>query len=605
MDNRLSEQALESRILTETGSRTGKSFVTLAALVVGVLAAAAGQSAVAAAATAGTHPGSPVVAPALPAHGAGDAGGAVAGAMDDMAEAIAGELELRSASIDASVAPFYLARVYRPAWAGAAQVAALLAAVEASREHGLDPADFALERLRQVVDADPATLSPAQRAEREVTLSDSLARLLRQLRYGKLDPRLLYREWNFAPQPGPSLRAGELEAVLAAPGLEAAIADHAPALPLYRLLQQAYAQYRAQAALGDWPPVPAGPTLHPGERDRRVVALRARLQAGGERGLETADPAYFDPLLAEAVRRFQRAHGLEADALVGRQTMAALGVGPARRADQIRANLERLRWVAQDLQGDHLRLDIAAQTAELVLDGQRAWSSRVVVGRPSRKTPLLRDRVQHLVLNPKWVVPPTILKQDVIPAMVRDPGYLAAHRMRVVDGKGQAVDPAAIDWAAAPRDGFPYRIVQESGADGALGRIKFALTNPYTIFMHDTNAPELFGRSVRAFSSGCLRLEKPLELALLLLDDPQRWSAETLVAELDRGATRTIAVGREIPVLLLYFTAGLDETGGVQLRQDIYSYDEEIIAALTERRSAESSDAVRPAPGRTGLEPAG
>ena len=605
MDNRQSEQALESRILTETEIWPGKSFVTLAALVVVGLAAAAGQSvAAAAAATAmDTDRGSPVVASVVPARGAGDAAGAVA--LDDMAGAIAGELELRSAALDDSVAPFYLARGYRPAWAGTAQAAALLAAVEGSREHGLDPADFALERLRQAVDADPATLSPAQRAAREVSLSDSLSRLLRQLRYGKLDPRLLYREWNFAPQPGPSLRAGELEAVLAAPGLGAAIANHAPALPLYRGLQQAYAQYRAQAALGDWPPVPAGPTLHPGDYDRRVAALRARLQAGGESGLEAADPAYFDPLLAEAVRRFQRAHGLEADALVGRRTMAALEVGPARRADQIRANLERLRWVAHDLQGDHLRFDIAAQTAELVLDGARAWSSRVVVGRPSRKTPLLRDRVQHLVLNPKWVVPPTILKQDVIPAMVRDPGYLAEHRMRVVDGKGQAVDPAAIDWAAAPRDGFPYRIVQESGADGALGRIKFALTNPYTIFMHDTNAPELFGRSVRAFSSGCLRLEKPLELALLLLDDPARWSAETLAAELDRGATRTIVVGRETPVLLLYFTAWLDETGSVQLREDIYDYDEALIAALTQRRSDEPSDSGPPAPGRMALEPAG
>jgi len=284
--------------------------------------------------------------------------------------------------------------------------------------------------------------------------------------------------------------------------------------------------------------------------------------------------------LAEAVMRYQQRAGLAADAAVGRQTVEALNIGPAQRVDQIRVNLERLRWVARDMLGDHLMVDITAYQANLLLGGQNVWSSRVVVGKSARETPALLDSVQHLVFNPKWVVPPTILREDVIPGVARNPAYLADHRMRVVDRSGQAVDPALIDWQNARRSGFPYMIVQESGADGSLGRIKFSLANPYSIYLHDTNARSLFRRDTRALSSGCVRLEKPQELALILLDDAARWTPETLEAALATGKTRSVPVGRDIPVLLHYATAGLDDAGRFQFRPDIYDRDAAVLAAL-------------------------
>ncbi len=490
------------------------------------------------------------------------------------------QLRLRPATMDETVALFYLSRAYRPAWEQTQRAQALLAAVEAAGEHGLDPADFRPAALRAAAAAEPATLSPADRAERELLLSDTLAELLRQIRYGKLDPRSLYREWNFTPAPNPYERAVELAGVVQAAELRAAIDAHAPDLPLYRALQRGLAQYRALAALGDWPKVPGGPTLRPGERSGRVAALRARLQADGEAGLAAADPNRYDETLVAAVRRFQERHGMEVDGVIGRQTLAALNASPAQRADQIRANLERLRWVAQDLQQDRLLVDITGYHADLRLGGETVWASRIIVGRPTRKTPSLRDSVVNLVFNPKWVVPPTILREDVIPGMVRNPGYLASHRLRVVDRSGQTVDPEHIDWAGARGSGFPYMIVQASGPDGSLGRIKFSLSNRYSIYLHDTNAPSLFRRAERALSSGCVRVEKPAELALLLLDDPLRWSAEALDSALDSGRTRTVGVGREVTVLLHYSTASLDETGALQLRNDIYNYDPAIVAAL-------------------------
>ena len=494
-------------------------------------------------------------------------------------------LRERTADADETTALFYLSRAWRPVWDDPARVEALVAAVEAIQVHGLDPADFSPERLRRAA-AESTTVEA--RAERELLLTDTLVELLFQLRHGKVDPRTLYREWNFTPPPNPYERAGELAAVLQAGDLRAAIDAHAPDLPLYRALVQGLAHYQALAMLGDWPKVAGGPTLRPGARSARVPALRERLLVEPESGLDEATrrSSHYDPALVEAVKRFQAGHGLEPDGVIGAQTLLALNTSPARRVEQIRANLERLRWVAADLRGDRLLVDIVGYHADLVLDGQPVWESKVIVGKPARKTPSLRDSVVNLVFNPKWVVPPTILREDVIPRAARNPGYLASQRLRVVDRSGQSVDPSTIDWGSARQSGFPYRVVQQSGADGSLGRIKFALSNPYAIYLHDTNARSLFGRAERALSSGCVRVAKPAELARILLDDPVSWSAEALEAALASGRTRTVGVGRDVTVLLHYSTAGLDEHGRLQLRNDIYDYDRAILDTLAARRTA-------------------
>ncbi|WP_245650805.1 L,D-transpeptidase family protein [Thauera butanivorans] len=488
---------------------------------------------------------------------------------------------------------FYRQRGFLPAWTRPELLQGLVEAVEAVDEHGLDPADFAPDMLRTEALRPAQELPPDSVAERELLFTDTLARLLRQLRHGKVDPRSLYRDWNFS-RPAPlGEQAERLAQLLDTPrsgraegtersGLAAAVLAQAPDLELYRQLQLALKQYRSiTAETGDWPKVSAGPTLRPGERAARVVEVRTRLVAEGETELAwSADAPFFDPALAAAVKRFQQRAGLAADAAIGRQTVEALNLGPAQRVAQIRVNLERLRWVAQDMQGDHLLVDLTGYQARLQRGGQLAWSSRVIVGRPARETPALLDSVQYLVLNPKWVVPPTILREDLIPGVIRDPDYLAKRRMRVVDHAGEELDPQLIDWEAARRHGFPYLVEQNPGADGSLGRIKFALANPYLIYLHDTNARALFRRDTRALSSGCVRVEKPLELATLLLDDAQRWSPEALEEALTTGKTRTVTVRRKLPVLLHYATTGLDDDGQMQFRPDIYARDAAVLAAL-------------------------
>lgn len=499
------------------------------------------------------------------------------------ADAVQDALRTRMASLHANgtlpvVASFYGQRDYHPAWRSSDQIRALLNLVEALPSHGLDPADYALPELRQA--ATESGGEPARRAERDVLFTTALARLTDQLASGKVDPRRLYPEWNFASPPSLGERVGLLEGLLRRDDMEQVVETLAPPQAEYRGLRTALARYRQLQEAGGWPALAEGPSLKPGMHDPRVAALRVRLEAEGEATSPGRDPALFDDGLKAAVARFQAGHGLEPDGAVGRRTLVELNAPVAERIAQIRVNLERLRWVVRDRVGDHLLVDIAGFNARLYLGTGLAWDSKVVVGRPYRKTPAFRAEMQYLVLNPRWVVPPTILREDVLPKVAEDPGYLAAHEMRVVDRAGEAVAPESIDWSRARGGDFPYRIMQVPGPRNPLGQLKFMLPNPYSIYLHDTDSPRLFQRTMRAQSSGCVRLEKPLELAVLLLDDAERWNPEALQAELATGRTRSVYVKRQVPVLVLYFTAEADASGAVRFRPDLYGRDAQVLAGL-------------------------
>ena len=491
----------------------------------------------------------------------------------------------------ALIAGLYEARGFEPLWTDAGRVASLRRAVDASVTHGLDPRDYHAPAL----DLSPVPGDGRALAQRELLLTDALVRLAYHLHFGKADPRSLQPSWNFARTLGGADPAAALAQLASAPDPAAALERLAPSLPAYADLRRVLAVLRETERRGGWTQVPAGPKLEAGMTERsddpRLVALRQRLAESGDLAdASTAAPGHadgapnglFDAALAEAVQRFQARHGLEIDGVVGRATLAALNVPVAARIDQVRANLERLRWVARDLVGDHLLVDIAGFEARLWLDDRETWRSRVVVGRPYRRTPEFRSTMEYLVLNPEWVVPPTILRNDVLPRVLRDRRYLARQRMRLIDRAGRIVDPAGVDWEAVrQRPGaFPYRVVQASGPDSALGRMRFMAPNEHLVFLHDTPARELFERPVRAFSSGCIRVERALELAVLLLDDAERWSAQQLAETLDDGRTQTLPLRRRVPLLLLYHTARAGDDGLPAFRPDLYGRDAPIVRAL-------------------------
>lgn len=494
-----------------------------------------------------------------------DAAGLLAGAAD----------AVRVAGVTLLATPV-LRAVYRhdpPHWTGA-RLATLRAEIERAATDGLDPRDFLAGPLAAAADL--------TEAEGELLASEALARLAFTLRFGKANPAALDRNWNYSREFGAADPVRWLRAAIEADDLPARLAALRPQGPYYRGLAAELARLRGLAAHGGWGALAAGETLKPGAEDARVPALRARLAADGAlaAAAAAAQGAVYTPALVAAVRDFQRRHGLQDDGAVGRQTLAALNVPVATRIAQVRINLERIRWVFRDLPREFVAVNIAGFRAAYFSDGEPRWSARAIVGRPYRQTPIFKDELTYIELNPTWTVPPTILRKDILPRLRQDPAYLREKKLRVVDPNGGPVSAAGIDWRKVGAANFPWYLRQDPGPDNALGRIKFMFPNPHAVYLHDTPARELFRQPERVFSSGCIRVEEPLALAELLLRDPSRWNRQTLQAAIDEGTTRRVNLPRKVPIMLLYLTTWADREGRVQYRRDVYRRDPATLAAL-------------------------
>jgi murein L,D-transpeptidase YcbB/YkuD len=462
-------------------------------------------------------------------------------------------------------------------WTRPGAAGELLAAIRGAAAHGLDPDDY----HRPEIEARLAARGrAAERVELDILLTDALARLAYHLAFGKVDPVRLEPHWNLASEVDGVDPAEALRSVIEAPSPREALEAFAPGHEAYHDFRAALARYRLLAARGGFEGVPAGPKLALGSEGARVAALRRRLAAEGDLPPEEAsESAAFDAALEQAVKGVQRRFGLEPDGVVGPATLAALDVAVEARIDQIRLNLERARWVLHGLRGRLVLVDVPGFHLHFFEDGID-WTARVIVGRPYRKTPTFRSAVRYLVLNPTWTVPPGIFAKDILPEIRKDPGYLARKRLRVIDARGHEVDAAAIDWARVARGRFPYQLRQDPGPDNALGRIKFMFPNPHMVYLHDTPARELFERAERAFSSGCIRVEDALALAVRLLDDPQRWSREALEREIAKGTTQTVSLREPVPVILVYWTLDVDRDGSVHFPKDLYRRDPPLLRAL-------------------------
>lgn len=414
---------------------------------------------------------------------------------------------------------FYQSRGFAPAWSNPQALNSLLRAIQASAADGLEPRDYHLAPIQAALKQEQR--SPVQRAELDLLATDAAIRLGYHLLFGKVDPERLDADWNLAREGTDFKPVTVLQQAIDARRVHEAFEELKPKHPFYGRLKQALARYRAIQAAGGWELIPAGPTLKKDQSDPRVPALRGRLALSGD--LPSSIPAtrseQYDGALEAAVRRFQARHGLKADGIIGKGTLEAMNVSVQRRIDQIRINLERGRWVLRGLSQRLVMVNIAGFELYLARDGQRQWVTRVQVGKPYRQTPVFRSEIRSIVLNPTWSVPPTVLAADMLPAIQRNPAYLAKHRLQILDAGGKIVNPAHVKWSTYNAANFPYRLEQEAGPENALGRVKFLFPNKYAVYLHDTPKTELFGESSRAFSSGCIRVENPLRLAELLLED--------------------------------------------------------------------------------------
>ena len=511
---------------------------------------------------------------------------AKAGTVDEIRTSVeellsTGELRIDGATISAQspLSEFYIRRHFTPAWTLAAAEAWLdwLATIDAE---GLRPDDYFLRALAR---ADPFGRGSA---DRDILLTASLLRAANDLRFGKVDPRIFDRSWNL-PRPAADWDSATIaEGAIASGAPGPFVATMLPRPRLFLDLQTALRSYREIAAQGGWPLVPTGRTLRIGDVDARVTALRRRLTitsdyVEGPRASGAGSPvsSAFDAELARAVRIFQERHGLKADGAVGPATLAALNVPVGERIDQIRLNLERGRWVFGNLAPRFLVVNTASFQVFLVEHDTPIWSAPAVVGQYYRQTPTFRGELEYLVLNPTWTIPPTILREDIVPLAKKEPGYLERMRIDVLTRDGRPVDPRVIDWErVGPRD-FPYVLEQRAGPENLLGRVKFIFPNPFFVFLHDTPNKSLFSATQRTFSSGCIRVDDALGMAELVLDEPG-WTRARLEAEVATGRTQSVRLDRPLPVLVLYWTASVDARGRVRFLPDVYERDRQVLAAL-------------------------
>jgi len=475
---------------------------------------------------------------------------------------------------------FYGARTYAPVWTRSGRVDELLTLLASAESHGLSSEDYYLSPLKalrqRVVSSDDAALA----ADFDLLLTESLIRFGYHQRFGKVNPQRIESTWNFTRH----FRAGRdplntLTEAVAAASLAEFLGQWLDRAPLYRSLQPKLAEYRALAAAGGWPEVPEGPTLKPGATDPRLPLLRERLIVTGDLPGTTPVSGTYDEILVAAVQRFQARHTLDADGVLGAGTLAALNVPVSARIDQLRLSLERARWVLEDTAGEVVVVNVAGYEVFATRNGAPFWWRRAVVGTQARETPIFKASITYLDLNPTWTVPPTILREDILPKVRRDPGYLRSQNISVLDLNGRPVNAAAIDWQAVGSRP-PYILRQRPGPGNALGRIKFMFPNAHSVFLHDTPSRGLFEKAERNFSSGCIRVEDPLSLAEILLADPAQWNRAGLEAAIATGTTRTVRLPKPWPILILYWTAELDSEGRVRFLPDVYRRDPGLLQAL-------------------------
>ncbi len=471
---------------------------------------------------------------------------------------------------------------FQPLWTEQKKIVELGMAVIAAAEEGLIPADYHLATINAALSGEQTPEGNDYTLDRDILFSDALILLGEHILHGKVDRRDVEEKEGLAAGPRPEVDVDFYLNALRSGRIAAAMRERAPQHPNYQILKEGLALYKQRAGQGGWPTVPQGPSLKPGMQGERVAALRQRLAASGDLPGTLVGGELYDPDLTAAVQQFQSRHGLDTDGLTGKNTLAAMNVSVEERIQQIRANLERTRWILHDLPPSAVLVDIAGFEVHYRHNNETLWRSKVMVGEPYNQTPVFRSAITYLVLNPTWTIPPGMLKNETIPKILKDPGYLQKENLKVYDLQGKPVNAAGIEWRQYLSKGFPYLLRQDAGPDNALGRIKFMFPNPYHVYLHDTPSKSLFGRNSRALSHGCIRVQSPLDLGRMILanDLGNTITDERIDTILESGKTTGISLKSPLPVFLLYTTAKADADGAVSFSPDVYGRDAAVIEAL-------------------------
>lgn len=487
----------------------------------------------------------------------------------------------------------YSARGWSPVWTSNGRpTPAARAAIDVLRtaeDRGLHPEDYDAAKLdedfRKLSSGTPA--SARDLGWFDAALSIGLLRHISDVHIGRVNPRNLSVGINVEPKKLDLAR--EVSGAIARGKVAELVRSAEPPFRQYTALKAAYARYRKLAA-ETLPTLTVGRSVHPGEAFDQTGQLRQRLAAFGDlpvaAGRSTPGSTY-DQLTAAGVARFQARHGLSSDSVLGKGTVAAINVSPAARARQLELALERIRWLP-DLSGGPFVVANVPSFELYAFDslggsGAPAVQMNIVVGKANvgRKTPLFEDHMDYIIFRPYWVIPPGILANETLPAVRRNSGYLARNNMELYSGDGNSPSAALPTTSGnIARAGGSVGVRQRPGPRNALGLAKFIFPNDHNVYFHGTPAQELFSRSRRDFSHGCVRLEDPAAFATWVLRDPKSWSRAQVEQAMEGTPSRKVNLGRPLPVVIYYTTAVVRPDGALGFFDDVYNHDAALERAL-------------------------
>jgi murein L,D-transpeptidase YcbB/YkuD len=455
--------------------------------------------------------------------------------------------------------------------------AELLKCLRAAWRDGLDPSEYPVDELEQKFATVRNAATPAADiAWLDAKLSYTFFEFAAHLYRGRIHPKRISPAWQLGARRKRLVPL--LEEALAHRSICGALANMTPAIPEYAALRQGLAQYRRIAQEGGWPPLSNEHPLTKGDRGERVNRLRESLEKQGDLpSRSTRGNLAFDEELAAAVRSFESRNGLAVDGVADPAMLAVLNQPVETVIRQIELNLERMRWLPDEVGKRYLRVNIPNYRLELIEDGRPVLEMRVVVGKKANPTPVFSDQMTHLTFNPFWNIPERIALKETVPLLRKDPKYAENHGIQVVM-KGdheEVVDPSEIRWTAIREDDktFPYLLRQQPGPGNALGRVKFMFPNRFNVYLHDTPTRHLFNDRERDYSHGCVRVEHPAELAEYLLKGKPGWNADRIQRAMESDDEQSVTLEDPLPVHIVYWSAWIGVRGELQRRPDIYDLD--------------------------------
>lgn len=477
------------------------------------------------------------------------------------------------------IADFYADRQYQPVWIAQnqwnAKAKIALDTLHHSQNEGLFPQDYVIHLLPLEI----STQNPQEQSQLDVRLTTALMQYIVDVSYGRRELRKT-NEDRASSAPEPDARVILTEG-LKANDFSSFVANLPPKHEGYKLLRDILIKNEHEKQI-QLPPIPAISNVTLNKNDPAIKLLHDHLVSSGDLAEPSATPTVFDNEMREALKRFQKRHHLAPNGVLNPVTRAAFNRPQIDLLKKIAINMERWRWLPHHTSKKNILVNVPGFTLYAYDNDQLVFQKKVIVGNQHRETPIFSAPMTNVKFNPNWSVPPKIAAYDILPQIQEDPqNFFNFYHMRVSSANGGEIDPQSVNWENVSPSNFPYKLVQMPGSNNALGKVRFSVSDPYDVYLHDTSSRENFDKEVRTLSSGCIRVQDPEVLAHFALDDNQKWDITRVKAAMQGNTTNIVNLPKSIDVHIMYATVFVDSNKIMHVYDDVYERDAHMMKLLS------------------------